>query len=342
MQAVLISEHGGLDQLTLQELPTPEPGAGEVRIRVKACALNHMDLWVRRGVPGHRFPLPLIPGCDIAGEIDALGSGVSGLTVGDKAVVAPGVSCGHCEHCLSGWDPLCAGYGILGETQHGGCAEYLVIPSRNVLPFPEGLSFSDAAAYPLTFLTAWHMLVARAAVKAGETVLVQAGGSGVGSAAIQIAKLHGARVITTVGRSDKVERARELGADHVINYHEQDVVQSVRAITGRDGVHVIIDHVGQQTWETDVRCLARGGRIVICGATSGPAVQLHLNRLFIYGHTILGSTMGSLAELHQISRLIARGELRPVVHCVLPLAEIRRAHQVLEGREAFGKVVVTP
>jgi len=343
LKAVVIRQHGGLDSLLLEERPVPEPGPGQARVRVRAVALNHLDVWVRRGVPGHPFPLPIVPGCDVAGTLDALGpGGHPTLKEGDAVLVAPGVSCGACAACSSGDDHLCRDYGILGETCDGGCAEYAVVPARNLLPHPAGMEPSSAAALPLVFLTAWHMVVDRARVRPGETMLVHAAGSGVSSAAIQIGKVIGARVIATAGSDEKAEKARALGADEAINYRSKDFAAEVRRLTGKRGVDAIVDHVGPDTWEGNVRSLARGGRLVLCGSTSGFEVKTDLRHVFFKNVSILGSTMGSRGELHEVLRLVAAGRLRPVVDSVLPLADVREGHRRLEAREAFGKIVLVP
>ncbi|MHC4820707.1 MAG: zinc-binding dehydrogenase [Planctomycetota bacterium] len=343
MKCVVIREHGDLDVLEMDERPMPEPKPGQVRIKVKAVALNHLDLWVRKGVPGHPFPLPIIPGCDIAGTVDLMGEGIdSTFKEGDDVLVAPGVSCGTCAACLAGQDHLCRHYGILGETQDGGCAEYAVVPAANLLPAPTNLPLEQAAGLPLVSLTAWHMLVHRAEVRAGEDVLVHAGGSGVSSQAIQMAKVFGCRVITTVGSDAKAERARELGADHVINYREQDFAKEVRALTGKRGVDVVIDHVGPDTWQGNIKSMAKGGRMVFCGSTSGFEVQTDTRFVFFKNLSILGSTMGSRGEHFEILRLVEKGLIRPVIDSVLPLEEIREAHRKMEAREIFGKMVMTP
>ena len=342
MQAVVIREHGDLDRLLFEDLPVPEPGPREVLIRVEACALNHLDTWVRRGVPGHKFPLPLIPGCDLAGTVEALGEGATGIRLGDAVVAAPGFGCGVCASCASGADNLCRHYGIFGETTDGGCAEFVKIPDRNCLPKPENLTFEQAAALPLVFLTAWHMLVERAQIRPGMDVLIQAVGSGVGSAALQLAKLHGARVIATAGSDHKLEQARALGADLTVNYNRDDFSQAVKEFTGRRGVDIAIDHVGEPTISRSIAALAKGGTLVTCGATAGFKLETDLRLVFFKSLSILGSTMGSLGEVHLVMELARQGRLKPVIHSVLPLAEIREAHRSLGEREVFGKVVVIP
>lgn len=342
MKAVIVREHGGLEALRFEELPEPRPRADEVLVEVRAAAVNHLDLWVRRGVPGHSYPLPIIPGNDLAGVVLETGAPLPGLAPGDEVVLAPGVSCGACAACAQGRDHRCRDYGILGEHRDGGYAQRVVVPRVNALPKPANLSFAEAASMPLTFLTAWHMLVERAAIRPGEWVLVHAGGSGVGSAAIQIAKLWGAVVVTTVGSEAKAARARELGADHVVNYREAPFDRVVRELTGRRGVEVVIEHVGAATWEGSLRALAWHGRLVTCGATDGAEVPLNLRAVFFKSLSILGSTMGSRGELREVLAHAAAGRLRPVVDRVLPLSEAREAHRLLEAREAFGKIVLTP
>ena len=340
MQAVRIAAHGGPEQLQLVELPKPSPGPGEILVEMKCVSLNHLDLWVRRGIPGVRYPLPLIPGCDGAGVIAALGPGVDSPEVGTRVALQPGVSCGRCEACLSGEDNLCRSYGILGESQDGTNAGFVAVPAANVMPIGPDLSFEAASAFPLVFLTAWHMAVARARIRPGETVLVHAGASGVGSAAIQIARLLQARVLTTVGSTAKADQVRALGADEVILYRETDFAAEVRRLTDKRGADVILDHVGLDTWEPNVRCLARGGRLVVCGATSGHEVPTNLRLLFFKNLSLLGSTMGSKAELLHVSHSSSKGGCdRSWIEC----CRSRRSPgtRVLEQRAAVGKVVLT-
>lgn len=342
MRCALVREHGGLDKILLEERPVPVPAADQVLLRVRAAGMNHLDLWVRRGVPGHPFPLPMILGCDFAGVVEEAGSSVRNAKAGDEVCVAPGFSCGTCAQCLAGADNLCKGYGIFGEMGDGGCAEYAVVPAANLLPKPASMSFEQAAAWPLAFLTSWHMLVARCRLVPGETVLVHAAGSGVGSAAVQIAKLWGAQVIATAGGPAKCARARELGADHVIDSTASDWVKEVRRLTDKRGVDVVVEHTGQATWEGSVRSLVWGGRLVTCGATSGFEAKFDLRMLFFKQLSFLGSTMGSRAELFTILDHMNAGRLRPVVDRVMPLAQIREAHRVMESREQFGKIVLVP
>lgn len=345
MKAALIREHGGPEVIRVEEVPTPQPGPGEVLVRVKAAALNHLDLWVRRGLPGGHFPLPNVGGGDVSGELVACGPGVSfseEMPEASPVMVIPTLSCGLCERCQQGADPLCPQFGVLGETRWGGLAEFLVVPRTNVVAKPPNLSFEQAAAVPLTFLTAWHMLVGRARVQFGETVLVQAAGSGVSTAAIQIAKHLGATVITTASRREKLEAATRLGADHVVDYRQQDIVAEVRELTHGRGVDVVVEHVGGETFERSTRCLGWGGRLVTCGATTGHKVNLNLRHLFFKGQSILGSTMGSKAEFHELMKPLAAGKLRAVIDRVIGLDAVGEAHRALEHREVFGKVVVVP
>ncbi|MDR5683272.1 MAG: zinc-binding dehydrogenase [Armatimonadota bacterium] len=342
MRAVRIHEHGGPEVLRIEEVPEPAVGPYDVRIRVRAASMNHLDLWVRRGLPGVRFPLPLILGCDAAGVVDSVGDRVSSVGPGDEVVVNPGVSCGHCRMCLSGRDNLCRAYAIVGEHRDGADAEWLVVPEANVVPKPAGLTFEQAAAFPLVFLTAWNMLVTHARVRPGEDVLVWGAGSGVGSAAIQIAKTHHARVIAVAGEDWKLERARELGADDVVNHRTQDVLEEVRRLTGRRGADVVFEHVGQASWETSIKALARGGRLVTCGATTGPVGQTDLRYVFGRALAIHGTWMGGKAELYELLPLVEQGVLRPVVDRVFTLSQIREAHTHLESGRHFGKVIVVP
>jgi NADPH:quinone reductase-like Zn-dependent oxidoreductase len=342
VRAIVFRTHGGPEVLEATELCTPEPGPGEVRIRVKACALNHLDLWVRQGWPGIRLEYPHVLGSDVAGVVDALGPGARGFGPGDAVLVSPGLSCGACEDCLSGRDHYCRDYALLGEDTRGGNAEYLVVPAQNLLTKPGNLSFEEAACLPVTFLTAWQMLVTRGAVRPGEWVLVHAAGSGVGIAAIQIAKLHGATVIATAGSDEKIRRARDLGADHGVNYQTHDFLEEVRRTTGKRGVDLVIEHTGADTFEGSLRALAPGGRLVTCGATSGPKASFDLRHLFLRKLSVLGSTMGSKGELAAMLRFFEDGRLKPVLDRTLPLDQAALAHRLLADRAQFGKIVLVP
>jgi len=342
MDAVVLRTHGGPEVLTAERIPRPEPGPGEVRVRVHAVALNHMDLWVRKGGPAFHLEYPHRLGCDIAGSVDAVGPGVEPALVGDKVVVNPGLSCGHCAACLGGRDNLCRRYRILGENTQGGYAEHLVVPRVNLAPFPGALSYAEASACILPFLTAWQMLVRKAQVGPGDTVLVHGAGGGVGVAAVQIARLFGARVIATAGSAAKLDRARELGAEHAIDYLTQDFVAEVKRLTDRRGVDVVIDHVGGDTFARSIKATRNGGRIVTCGATSGFEPAIDLRHVFFRQIEILGSTMGPKGDLFAVLEHVAAGRLRPVVHAVLPLGRAADAHRMLEARTVFGKVVLEP
>jgi NADPH:quinone reductase-like Zn-dependent oxidoreductase len=299
-----------------------------------------LDLWVRKGIPGVPFPLPHIPGSDIAGVVAKTGPNVTRIAEGQKVLLAPGVSCGKCTACLAGLDNQCAQFTNLGYLIDGGCAELVRCPEVNCFAFPENLSFEEAAAVPLVFQTAWHMLVTRAQMKAGEEVLILGAGSGVGSAAIQIAKMFGCRVIATGGSEAKLSRARELGADETINHKTQKIKDEVRRITGKRGVDVVFEHVGTATWDDSVASLARGGRLVTCGATTGFDAKIDLRFLFSRQLSILGSYMGTKAEFATVLKLMAAGTLKPVVDRIFPLAECATAHRYLEAGEQFGKVVM--
>jgi NADPH:quinone reductase-like Zn-dependent oxidoreductase len=340
MKAVLLESNGGPESLHPAEVPDPQPAPGEVLVRVRACALNHIDLWLRKGIPGQTVTFPHILGCDISGEIAALPAPVEGLSEGQRVMLSPGTSCGRCKMCLSGRDNACRRYRILGVHMPGGYAEWVRCPAANVVPIPDAISFDEAAAFPLVFLTAWHMLVRRARLSRGEDVLVWAGGSGVGMAAIQVAKHLGARVIATAGSEAKLARARELGADHVVDHHKGDVVEAVKRATGKKGVDVVFEHVGQASWERSIHALGHGGRLVTCGATTGFRASTDLRYLFAKQLSILGSYMGSKADLLDVAPLFFEGKVKAVVDRVLPLAEARRAHEVLESGAPFGKVVL--
>jgi NADPH:quinone reductase-like Zn-dependent oxidoreductase len=342
MKAAVIHQHGGPEVLRYEDVPDPVPGPGEVLVRVRACALNHLDIWTRGGLPGRSIPFPHILGNDIAGEVAGLGSPLDGIAVGQRVMLSPGTSCGRCLQCLSGEDSSCRQYRILGAHLHGGYAELVRCPAANVIPIPDHVGFDEAAAFPLVFLTAWRMLVTRARVRLGEDVLVWAAGSGVGMAALQVAKLLGARVIATAGRADKLAKARELGADEVIDHHRQDVSAEVRRLTGKKGVEVVVEHVGAASWERSLLSLAHRGRLVTCGATTGHEGKTDLRFVFSKQLSLLGSYMGSKAELLEAAPHFFAGRLRPVVHQVLPLAEARRAHEVMEASEHFGKIVLRP
>jgi NADPH:quinone reductase-like Zn-dependent oxidoreductase len=339
-EAMVMNATGGPEVLERQAIDLPEPGPREVRVRVRAVALNHIDLWARRGLPHFRYEFPHRLGADIAGEVEALGPGAVGAKVGDKVLVNPGLSCGACERCLLGEDVFCRSYRILGENTQGGYSRHLNVPDANLLPFPSTLSFEEASAIPLCFLTAWQMVVRRGELRPGQTVLVQAAGSGVSSAAIQIAKMLGARVITTTSTDEKAKRARELGADEVINYTTQDFVAETKRLTNKKGVDLVIEHVGGDVLAKSILAATWGGRIVTCGATTGFTPEIDLRHIFFRQVQILGSTMGPKGDLFDVLRHVEQGKLRPVVDRVMPLWNAVEAHRLLEERKVFGKIVL--
>jgi NADPH:quinone reductase-like Zn-dependent oxidoreductase len=334
----------GLDQLGIADVPNPAPpGPGEVRVAIRAAALNHLDLFVARGLPGATLAFPHIVGADGAGEVAAVGPGVTRVRVGDRVMINPGISDYNCEFCRKGEHSYCVNYRLLGEHLPGTIAEFVNVPETNVRNLPDldpPVSWSEAAAFSLVTLTAWRMVVTRAQVKAGETVLIWGIGGGVALAAMRIAKLQGARVIVTSSSDAKLEAARRLGADVTLNHGTQKVAAEARALTGKRGVDVVVDDVGEATWEDSLRCLAKGGRLVTCGATTGPKVSTDVRRVFWNHYTIMGSTMGNAAEYQEIVRVLGMGQLRPVVDRVFPLAEVRAAYERLERGEQLGKVVV--
>lgn len=340
MKAVIFKQHGGPEVLEYVDAPEPKPKSNEVLVQVRACALNHLDIWARRGLPGIKIELPHILGNDIAGVIGEVGELVNWLKPGDEVMLQPGVSCGHCLACLSGRDNMCPEYDILGYRRDGGYAEFVVAPAVNVIRKPQNLSWQEAAAVPLVTVTAWHMLVTRANVQPGENVLVHAAGSGVGSMGIQIAKLRGARVIATAGSDQKLAKARELGADEVINYTQEDWPKQVRRLTDRGGVDVVFEHTGAVTWPGSISALKNGGRLVTCGATSGFDARTDLRQVFYRQLSLLGSFMGSKAELLDAMTFVESGVLRPVIDRVLPLSESQQAHSLMEDRAQFGKLVL--
>ena len=319
----------------------PTIGVDEVLVRVKACALNHLDVWIRQGRPAYPMPLPHILGSDIAGVVHQIGSHVEGVAVGERIYVSPGVGCGKCEQCLAGRDNMCRSYGLIGAMCHGGYADYVKVPARNVRPIPGALSFEQAAAFPLVSVTAWHMLFGLAEVQPGEEVLIMGAGSGVGHMAIQMAKLAGARVLTTVGSEEKVAKAKDLGADEVIIHSREQVNQRVRELTERRGVDVVIEHIGPEVWTQCIDSLAKGGRLVTCGATTGAEVKLDLRYVYSRQLTIKGSYMGSQSELLKAAHLVGEGKLRPVIDRTFPLSEAKGAQEYLLNRKFFGKIVLT-
>lgn len=341
MKALAIYEHGGIDKLQIVDLPRPTIGPDDVLINVRAIALNRLDLFVRNGSPALKLPMPHIPGSDAAGVIAEVGANVRGLTAGQHVTVNPGLSCGRCEFCLAGQQSLCAEFQILGEHLTGAAAEFVRVPAVNVLPIPADFPFEVAAAAPLVYLTAWRALISRARLRPGEDVLVVGAGAGTSTAAIQIAKRAGARVFTTSSTDEKLKRAKEIGADVVLNYKTQEWDRQLFAETGKRGVDVVFESVGAATWLKSIRALKRGGRMVVIGATTGPHPQEEIAYIFWKQIDILGSTMSSQSEFRDVMKLVLRGELKPVIDTVFPLERARDAHVRLESGEQFGKIVLT-
>jgi len=341
MKALAIYEHGGIDKLQIADLPKPSIGPDDVLINVKAVALNHLDLFVRNGSPALKLSMPHIPGSDVSGVIAEVGANVSELKVGQRVAVNPGLSCGHCEFCIAGEESLCAEFKILGEHLTGGAAEFVRVPAVNALPMPDSISFEQAAAASLVFLTAWRALISRARLRAGEDVLILGAGAGVSTAAIQIAKHAGARVFVTSSSDDKLQKAKQIGADVLINYSTQEWDREVFKATNKRGVDVVFESVGAATWLKSIRSLKRGGRMVVIGATTGPHPQEEVGYIFWKQIEIIGSTMASQSEYRQVMKLVFRGDLKPVVDVVMPLERAREAHARLEKGEQFGKIVLT-
>ena len=342
MKAVRFHEHGGLEVLRYEDAPEPKIQANEVLVKVRACALNHLDLWLRNGVASWKLPMPHILGSDISGEVVEVGSLVTRVKPGDRVLLCPGISCGRCEACFKGLDSACRDYTIFGVMVDGGYAEYVKSPEPNAFPIPGDLSFDEAAAVPLVFITAWHMLMTRAQLKPGEDVLVVGAGSGVGSAAIQVAKLTQARVIAVAGTDAKLEKARTLGADFGINHQKQSIFEEVKRITGKRGVDVVVEHVGAAVWEACFDSLATYGRLVTCGTTSGEDVQLNLRLLYGRQRTLLGSFMGGKAELTEALKFIGQRKLNAVIDSTFPLREAAAAQKKMEDRDFFGKIILHP
>ena len=340
MKAIRFHEFGGPEVLKYEDAPDPQPRKDEVLVRVKACAMNHLDLWVRKGLPGVK--LPHIPGSDVAGEIVQVGEYVTSLRTGQRVIVAPMHFCNHCVSCTSGVQNMCREFTVLGNGVDGGDCELIAVPQASVIPIPDTLGYNEAASVPLVFLTAFHMLTGRASIKPGQTVLVLGANSGVGIAAIQIAKLFGATVIATAGNETKAAKARAIGADHVIDHYKQKISAEVRRITEKAGVDIVIEHVGPATWEESVKSLKPNGTLVTCGATTGPEAKLDLRFLFSRQLSLLGSYMGTMGELHNVLPFVFNGKVKPVVGRVFPLSDARAAHEYMEKSEMFGKIVLVP
>jgi NADPH:quinone reductase-like Zn-dependent oxidoreductase len=341
MKATVFHEHGDINVLKVEDMPQPTPGLTDVVVKVHACGVNRLDIYSRTGRT-KIAPMPHIAGSEVAGEIAAIGDAVSGLTAGQRVAVAPYLFCGQCEFCRSGEEVICLKSDIVGLGSQGGYAEYIRVPASSIVPLPPEVNYVSAAAVGLAAITAWHMLTKQAPLTPGQDVLVHAAGSGVGSAAIQIAKLSGARVITTVGSAEKIEHARKLGADEVINYREQDFFQEVRRITNKRGVDVVVEHIGASTWEKSTASLTRRGRLVTCGATTGNEGNTNLWNLFAKELSLIGSYGGTRQDLADVLKLVATHHFQPVVDSTYTLEQIGKAHQRMEKREQFGKLIVTP
>jgi NADPH:quinone reductase-like Zn-dependent oxidoreductase len=339
MKAVRIHQFGGPEVLIYEEVPDPQLRKDQVLVRVRACSLNHLDIWVRNGLPGVK--LPHIPGSDMAGEIVEVGEYVTGFARGQRVLIAPMHYCGHCAKCVSGLQNGCRKFTVLGNAVDGGDCELFAASAANVIPIPDSLDFHQAASVPLVFVTAWHMLVGRANVRPGQTVLILGAGSGVGTAAIQIAKLFHCRVITTAGDEAKLAKARELGADYGINHYQQKIADEVRTITNKEGVDIVFEHVGAATWDESLKSLKNAGTLITCGATTGSNVGIDIRHLFARQLSLLGSYMGTMGELHEVLGHVFAGRLRPVLDRTFPLSEIRGAHEYVENSQMFGKVVLT-
>ncbi|HET7340793.1 MAG TPA: zinc-binding dehydrogenase [Methylomirabilota bacterium] len=343
MKALVFREFGGPDKLTLEEVPDPKIKANEVRVRVRACALNHLDLFVRAGIPALKTPLPFWTGCDIAGEVAEVGADVQGVKVGERVAVNPNLTCGRCEFCLQGEDSLCVRYGILGEHVPGGLAEYVAVRGDNVLPLPARVTFEEAASFILTSMTAWRMVVTQAQVRPGQDVLIIGVGGGVSSTAVQIARLCGARVIVTSSDDAKLEKARALGAEVGINYKKNpDWAKHVFEATAKRGVDVVIENVGAATWKDSIRSLKGGGRLVTCGATSGPIGETLIPLVFWKQVHLIGSTMANRKEFNDVMAQLFAGRLTAIIDEVVPLKDGAAAQQRLAEGKQFGKIVLTP
>jgi NADPH:quinone reductase-like Zn-dependent oxidoreductase len=339
MKAVRIHQFGGPEVLMYEDVPDPQPRKDQVLVRVRACSLNHLDLWVRKGVT-KEVKLPRIPGSDVAGEIIEVGEYLTGFKVGQRVLISPMHYCGHCEKCVAGLQNQCREFTVLGNGVDGGDCELFPAPAASVIPIPDSLDFNQAASVPLVFVTAWHMLVGRAGIRPGQTVLVLGAGSGVGVAAIQIARMFHCRVITTAGDENKMAKGRELGADFAINHYKQKISDEVRKITNKEGCDVVVEHAGAATWNESMKSLKSGGTLVTCGATTGSNVAVELRHLFARQLSLLGSYMGTMGELHEVLKHVFAGRLKPVVDRAFPLNEIRAAHEYLEKSQMFGKVVI--
>ena len=341
MKAVVFHTQGGIDKLCYEEVPDPTISASEILVKVYACAVNHLDIRARRDRPEVQ-PFPHILGSDISGEVAEISADVHNVTVGDSVVLSPCISCGECVECLNGDENLCDAQILLGFQTNGGYADYVKVPAENAIILSSRLSYHEAAAIPMAYLTAWHMLVARAGVRPGDDVLILSAGSGVGSAGLQIAKLCGARVFVTASTDEKLERARKMGADFTINYTAVDFSEIIREETGDRGVDVVFEHVGAATWDKSIACLAKKGRLVSCGVTAGNIGEIDIRKMYQKQWTIMGSALGTTSELRAIVRLAEQGKLNPIIDRVLPLHQAAEAHRIIEARENFGKICLSP
>jgi NADPH:quinone reductase-like Zn-dependent oxidoreductase len=340
MKAVVFDQHGGPEVLNYKDVPDPKPGRGEVLIEVKATSINHIDIFLRRGMPGVRVSMPKIVGSDAAGIVRELGAEVTGLSVGQRVTINPGISCGRCEFCVAGFGSQCASYAMVGENRDGAYAELVSVPAHIVLPIPDSLSFEAAAAAPLVFLTAWSMMVVKGNIRPGEDVLILGAGAGVGTAGIQIAKMVGCRVFATASSNEKLDKAKKLGADVLINYRTEEFDKRIRELTNRRGVDVVVDYIGSDTWVRSLRSARRGGRVLTCGATTGFDPQTDLRQIFFRQVQVIGSTMGSHREFLDVMKCVFQGQLTPVIDRILPLSEARKGHELTEQRAVFGKIVL--
>ncbi len=340
MKAVIMREFGAPDVLRYEDVPEPSIKRDEVLIRVSYTSINHLDIWVRTGLTAYGTKLPHILGCDISGIIVDKGEDVKEFNAGDRVIVDPGIRCMRCEFCLSGRDNICRTFGIVGATVSGGYREYVAFPARDIIKIPDNTPLDVSAAFPLTYMTSWHMLVNRAKITPGERILIVGGTSGIGIAALQISRLTGMEIIATAGSDDKLEFLKRNGADYIINHEREDIYERVKEFTGGEGVDVVFEHVGPSIFEKALRVLKKGGRLVTCGATRGPEVRLDLRYLFSRELTIMGSIMGTRSEHLRITGLVGKGLLKPVIDSVYPLKDTRDAHKRIEERRHIGKILL--
>lgn len=340
MRVAVIKQHGPPESISFEERAIPTPSESQVLIRVKACGLNHLDTWVRRGVEGHKFPLPLVPGSDITGVVEKTGMAAKLFKPGDRVIVNPGVSCGHCSYCHSGQDHLCPKWGLLGETTDGGCQEYIAVEERQVHHLPQSLTFEHGACIPINYVTAWQMLVSKAKIRPGETILIHGAGSGVSIASIFIAKMHGMQIFVTSSSEEKLQRARTIGGHRFINTSKETFRDAIKSLTGKQGVDVVVDHVGEATFMESIRCLKRGGRLVSCGATTGANLNIDWKHVFFKNIALLGSTYGPRGDFWDVLKHFENNKLAAVLDTTVKLDGLPKAHAQIEARKVFGKIVV--